>query len=106
MLGRRDSSGGQVWTQPGPLQSPSAAPDDHGGDIPRPPRRACHGKRTAVKSTAGVGPYSMARHEELTRYCVWGIPPDGLVIVVDVKWIGNAAVGKTKVPSTKSGQDR
>jgi superfamily II DNA or RNA helicase len=43
----------------------------------------------------------MARLEDLTRdTAVRGILPDGLVIVVDVKWIGNAAVELTYKDST------
>ncbi len=43
----------------------------------------------------------MARLEELTRdTAVRGILPDGLVIVVDVKWIGNAAIELTYKDST------
>ncbi len=43
----------------------------------------------------------MARLEDLTRdTAVRGILPDGLVIVVDVKWIGNAAIELTYKDST------
>src|SRR5208283_381328 len=43
----------------------------------------------------------MARLEDLTRgTSVKGILPDGLVTVVDVKWIGNAAIELTYKDST------
>ena len=43
----------------------------------------------------------MARLEDLTRgTSVKGILPDGLVTVVDVKWIGNAAVELTYKDAT------
>ena len=43
----------------------------------------------------------MARLEDMTRdTAVRGILPDGLVIVVDVKWIGNAAIELTYKDST------